>query len=238
MTPCSSLATRHCVHRVGSVPSLSSEPVFRRSHRSLYTALARGGIDEEALRQRGAGLLLPGVAPLRPTAQRGGLVLPVDHPARLGARPRHRATRRHAHRAQRGCHHGDHRAGATPGRAARRRRRRGDVRLRRRPRRHRPGSGPRRHPGAGADPHQLQAGLSLRPRLASRRHRRAATPPRRPLRAIRTRDVDTLTSTPSLSPTTTATATCAYRPGTDCTPSSTTVDAAPVPTHRRSCTAP
>jgi hypothetical protein len=36
---------------VGSVPSLSLEPVFRRSHGSVYKALARGGIDEEALRQ-------------------------------------------------------------------------------------------------------------------------------------------------------------------------------------------
>jgi hypothetical protein len=36
---------------VGSVPSLSLEPVFRRSHGSVYKALARGSIDEEALRQ-------------------------------------------------------------------------------------------------------------------------------------------------------------------------------------------
>lgn len=35
---------------VGSVPSLSLEPVFRRSHGSLYKALALGRIDEEALR--------------------------------------------------------------------------------------------------------------------------------------------------------------------------------------------
>jgi hypothetical protein len=35
---------------VGSVPSLSLEPVFRRSHGSLYKALAAGRIDTEALR--------------------------------------------------------------------------------------------------------------------------------------------------------------------------------------------
>jgi hypothetical protein len=36
---------------VGSVPSLSLEPVFRRGHGSLYKALARGRIDTEALRR-------------------------------------------------------------------------------------------------------------------------------------------------------------------------------------------
>jgi hypothetical protein len=36
---------------VGSVPSLSLEPVFRRSHGSLYKALARGRVDEEGLRR-------------------------------------------------------------------------------------------------------------------------------------------------------------------------------------------
>ena len=35
---------------VGSVPSLSLEPVFRRSHGSLYKALALGRVDEKALR--------------------------------------------------------------------------------------------------------------------------------------------------------------------------------------------
>src|SRR6185437_6802290 len=35
---------------VGSVPSLSLEPVFRRSHGSLYKALSLGEIDEGALR--------------------------------------------------------------------------------------------------------------------------------------------------------------------------------------------
>jgi len=37
--------------RVGSVPSLSLEPVFRRSHGSLYKALARGRLDEARLRR-------------------------------------------------------------------------------------------------------------------------------------------------------------------------------------------
>lgn len=36
---------------VSSVPSLSLEPEFRRSHGSLYKALARGRIDEDALRR-------------------------------------------------------------------------------------------------------------------------------------------------------------------------------------------
>ena len=36
---------------VGSVPSLSLEPVFRRSHGSLYKSLADGAIDAEALRR-------------------------------------------------------------------------------------------------------------------------------------------------------------------------------------------
>jgi len=36
---------------VGSVPHLSLEPVFRRSHGSLYKALALGEIDYERLRE-------------------------------------------------------------------------------------------------------------------------------------------------------------------------------------------
>jgi hypothetical protein len=36
---------------VGSVPALSLEPVFRRSHGSLYKALARGELDEDSLRR-------------------------------------------------------------------------------------------------------------------------------------------------------------------------------------------
>ena len=36
---------------VSSVPALSLQPIFRRSHGSLYKALARGGIDTDALRE-------------------------------------------------------------------------------------------------------------------------------------------------------------------------------------------
>ena len=36
---------------VASVPSLSLEPTFRRSHASIYKALARGGIDDDQLRR-------------------------------------------------------------------------------------------------------------------------------------------------------------------------------------------
>jgi hypothetical protein len=36
---------------ISSVPSLSLEPVFRRSHGSVYKALARGSIDDKSLRQ-------------------------------------------------------------------------------------------------------------------------------------------------------------------------------------------
>ena len=36
---------------VSSVPTLSLEPVFRRSHGSLYKALARGQVDTEAVRE-------------------------------------------------------------------------------------------------------------------------------------------------------------------------------------------
>jgi len=36
---------------VGSVPSLSLEPIFRRSHGSLYKALAHGNIDDDRLRR-------------------------------------------------------------------------------------------------------------------------------------------------------------------------------------------
>ena len=38
-------------HAVGSVPALSLEPVFRRSHGSLYKALEQGRIDEDGLRR-------------------------------------------------------------------------------------------------------------------------------------------------------------------------------------------
>jgi hypothetical protein len=44
-------ATLCAPQRVGSVPSLSLEPVFRRSHGSLYKALADGSIDTDRLRR-------------------------------------------------------------------------------------------------------------------------------------------------------------------------------------------
>jgi len=47
---------------VGSVPSLSLEPVFRRSHGSLYKALARGDVDTDRLRR----LLLTSLPAHRP----------------------------------------------------------------------------------------------------------------------------------------------------------------------------
>ena len=114
--PCSSSPTPcYAPGRVSSFPSLSLEPVFSRSHGSLYKALARGRIDEErcvtcssssstdrvadALRGRRidlrplrcrvqprTGLLLLGLQTLGRPADRGRLALPVDLPARLGAR--------------------------------------------------------------------------------------------------------------------------------------------------------
>ena len=50
-TRSSSSATLCSPAPVSSVPALSLEPVFRRSHGSLYKALTRGRIDVEALRQ-------------------------------------------------------------------------------------------------------------------------------------------------------------------------------------------
>ncbi|HUH67418.1 MAG TPA: hypothetical protein VLZ05_00080 [Mycobacterium sp.] len=44
---------------VASVPALSLEPAFRRSHGSLYKALARGEVDGEAMRDGGDGRLCP-----------------------------------------------------------------------------------------------------------------------------------------------------------------------------------
>ena len=36
---------------IGSVPALSMEPVFRRSHGSLYKALSKGRVNEDRLRR-------------------------------------------------------------------------------------------------------------------------------------------------------------------------------------------
>src|SRR5665647_10031 len=98
---------------VASVPVLSLEPIFRRSHGSLYKALARGGVDAEAMcdllaehrprdwplvfavdastwarcdgrDQPRAGLLLLRVQALGRETDRGRLVLLLDHRAGLG----------------------------------------------------------------------------------------------------------------------------------------------------------
>ena len=121
---------RHAVcagERSHSVPSLSLEPEFRRSHGSLYKALARGRhrrglrfgrllvehrphglavgvrrrrLDVGSLRRRvqpGTRVLLLGVEALRRPADRRRLVLPVDLPAQLGARQLDGAARRAPH---------------------------------------------------------------------------------------------------------------------------------------------
>jgi hypothetical protein len=98
-----------------SVPSLSLEPTFRRSHGSLYKALARGQIDEERLRRLlvanrpshwpevfavdasvwdrcdaecspERGFLLLSVETFGGPAHRGRVELPVDLPALVHAR--------------------------------------------------------------------------------------------------------------------------------------------------------
>ena len=100
---------------VSSVPTLSLEPAFRRSHGSLYKALARGGVDADAMRDLliahrpadwplvfavdestwarcdaetspGARVLLLGVQALGRAANRGRLVVSVDHRPGLGMR--------------------------------------------------------------------------------------------------------------------------------------------------------
>ena len=98
---------------VGSVPSLGLEPEFRRSHGSLYKALAEGEMDTVRLRQllvehrskdwplvfavdastwdrcdaesARAGFPLLGLQALGRTAHRGRMVLSVDLPAELGS---------------------------------------------------------------------------------------------------------------------------------------------------------
>ena len=132
---------------VGSVPALSLEPVFRRSHGSLYKALARGGVDDEAMRELlvehrpsgwplvfavdastwprcdaetspETGLLLLGVQALRRTADRSRLVLPVDHATGLGGRLLDRADGRTTYPGRQRHHHRDRRPGQRPDPAA------------------------------------------------------------------------------------------------------------------------
>ena len=72
---------------VRSLPALSLEPEFRRSHGSLYKALAKGSIDSEALRH----ILLayrpahwPAVSPPTLASPRSGVSLPAStRPASL-----------------------------------------------------------------------------------------------------------------------------------------------------------
>ncbi len=100
---------------VVSVPTLSLEPTFRRSHGSLYKALARGSLDADRLRDtlvahRPAdwpaifavdasswprcdaetsperGFYYPPVATLQRSTDRRRLIISVDHPAELVAR--------------------------------------------------------------------------------------------------------------------------------------------------------
>ena len=79
---------------VGSVPSLSLEPVFRRGHGSLYTAPARGDIDTDKLRR----LLTANLAADWPLvfavdASTGIVAMPRPAPS-AGSTTRHRSIRR------------------------------------------------------------------------------------------------------------------------------------------------
>ena len=131
---------------VGSVPSLSLEPEFRRSHGSLYKALARGGIDEDApastrssstarragrwsspstprpgtLRRRvqpRAGLLLLGVQALRRPAHRGRLVLSSGSASSTGPPTAGPPPSTPSASARARRHRRHHRPGPPPGRA-------------------------------------------------------------------------------------------------------------------------
>ena len=177
---------------VCSVPTLSLEPVFRRSHGSLYKGLERGSIDTDALR----ALLVVD----RPTSwplvfavdasswarcdaetspdrgfyysashhsagqtDRGRLVVSVDLPAGLGDGLLDRAARRDTHPAGSGCDQRHHRPGPSPGRAAAFCRRRAAVRVRRRIRPDRADPRVGRHPRSCRRPHPIGSGLLRRP---------------------------------------------------------------------------
>ena len=115
---------------IGSVPTLSLEPQFTRSHGSLYKALARGRIDEDGLRRLLVAsrpidwpmvfavdastwdrcdaecsperVLLLGVQALGRPAHRGRLVVPVDLPTVVYPRQLDRTRGRPAHHPQAG----------------------------------------------------------------------------------------------------------------------------------------
>jgi hypothetical protein len=196
---------------VTSVPTLSLEPVFRRSHGSLYKCLDRGAIDTEALR----ALLVanrPAQWPLvfavdastwarcdaETSPQRGfyysaskhsagaadrcRLVLPMDHPARLGNGLLDRTGGRGTYRAAGQREHRHDRPGPPADRPAARRHGRADVRLRRRLRPDRAHPRPGRYPRADRGPHPIRPGLLPRTATTATRHPRTAPPSRRPFR--------------------------------------------------------
>ena len=145
---------------VSSVPTLSLEPAFGRSHGSLDKALSLGRIDHEVMRDllvahrpttwpavfavdastwaRCDGQTTPSGASTtrrpntRPASHRRRLVLPVDHPARLGLRLLDRAGRRRAGPAHLRHHDGHHRTDRPVRGALTRRWPVADVRLRHR----------------------------------------------------------------------------------------------------------
>jgi hypothetical protein len=118
---------------IASVPVLSLEPIFRRSHGSLYKALARGNVDADAMRdllvehrpaswplvfavdastwarcdrrdQPRARVLLLRVQTLSREAHRRRLVLPVGHGPGLGQRLLDRPHGRPPNPAKSRCH--------------------------------------------------------------------------------------------------------------------------------------
>ena len=124
-----------------SVPALSLEPIFGRSHGSLYKALARGGVDAEAMRdllaehrppnwplvfavdastwarcdgreKPRAGLLLLRVQTFGRETDRGRLVLLLDHRAGLGEQLLGRTHGRPPDPTQGRCHRPHRRPGA------------------------------------------------------------------------------------------------------------------------------
>ena len=240
---------------VGSVPALSLEPVFRRSHGSLYKALARGRIDTERL---GSALLAHRPADWPPvfavdastwarcdaetSPERGFYYSASKHSAgqpivagwsyqwitQLDWAPDSWTAPLDALRIP-------PRADAATATIAQVQRlvgRLGDD-----------GDVPMFVFDAGYDPIALGAGLAdtraailvrIRadrvfypdPAPRTRPHRRTAAPARHPVRPRRTRPAGAR-PTPSAPPTTRVTARSRSRPGTACTPSSTAADAGP-----------
>ncbi len=179
---------------VSSVPTLSLEPAFGRSHGSLDKALSLGRIDHEVMRDllvahrpttwpavfavdastwaRCDGQTTPSGASTtrrpntRPASHRRRLVLPVDHPARLGLRLLDRAGRRRAGPAHLRHHDGHHRTDRPVRGALTRRWPVADVRLRHRLRPDRDRRRTNRHRGAGPGAHPRRPRLLHRPQPA------------------------------------------------------------------------